>query len=69
MEKLEIIRIAIEVVLFILTMFFGYKTFKFKDALTAVLVAAKDAVITEEEFQNIVDQIKKEIWKDEPINP
>lgn len=62
MEKIEIIRIALEI---IGTMVLGYlanKTFKFKDALTKVIAAAKDAVVTEAEFQEIVDAIKKDIY-------
>lgn len=38
------------------------KAFKFKEALVTLIDAAKDAKITEEEFQSIVDAIKKDIY-------
>jgi len=61
MEKMEILRIVIEVVAMILVAFLASKTFKFKDALTTLINAAKDGKVTEEEFQNIVDDIKKDL--------
>jgi len=62
MLKIEIVRIVIEVAGTLLLAFFASKTFKFKDALTKVIAAAKDAVVTEAEFQEIVDAIKKDIY-------
>ena len=62
MEKLEIVRIIIEVVGTLALGFLANKTFKFKDALTKLIAAAKDQVVTEAEFQEIVDAIKKDIY-------
>ena len=62
MGKTEIIRIALEVIGTAVIGFLANKTFKFKDALAKVISAAKDAVITEAEFQEIVDAIKKDIY-------
>jgi hypothetical protein len=62
MEKLEIVRIGIEVVGTLVLGYLANKTFKFKDALTKVIAAAKDSVITETEFQEIVDAVKKDLY-------
>lgn len=62
MEKTELIRIAIEIVGSFLLVYLASKTFKFKDSLSAIISAAKDAKVTEEEFQNIIDKVKKDIY-------
>jgi len=62
MEKFEIIRIAVEAVGFILIVWLGGKSFRFKDILVKVVDAAKDSKVTEEEFQGIIDEVKKEIY-------
>jgi hypothetical protein len=41
--------------------------FKYKDALKKILIAAKDKKVTEEEFQGIVDELKRVIWGDAPV--
>lgn len=41
--------------------------FKYKDALKKILIAAKDKRVTEEEFQDIVDELKRVIWGNEPV--
>lgn len=58
----EIVRIVLEVIGTILLFFIGNKSFKFKDALATLIDAAKDGKVTEEEFQNIVDDIKKDLY-------
>jgi len=62
MEKLEIIRIVLEIVGTLLLGWLTHKSFKFKDALTKIIAAAKDAIVTETEFQEIVDSIRKDIY-------
>jgi len=62
MEKIEIARIVIEIVGTALIGFLASKTFKFKDSLTRIIAAAKDARVTETEFQEIVDAIKKDLY-------
>jgi hypothetical protein len=62
MEKIEIFRLIAEVAGFALLTFFAAKTFKYKDSLTAIIKAAKDLRVTEKEFQEIVDAIKKDIY-------
>jgi hypothetical protein len=41
--------------------------FKYKAALSKLLIAAKDKKVTEEEFQGIVDELKRVIWGDAPV--
>ena len=65
MEKFDLLRIVAEVVVTALLGLVSYKTFKFKDALTTLIRASKDMVITEEEFQDIVDEIKKDLYSDD----
>ncbi len=62
MEKFEIIRIAAEAVGFILLAWLGTKAFRFKDIIVKIIEAAKDTKVTEEEFQGIIDEVKKEIY-------
>jgi len=62
MEKIEIIRVAFEVVGTLVIAYLSAKTFKYKDSLTAIIEAAKDARVTEDEFQKIVDVVKKDIY-------
>jgi hypothetical protein len=62
MEKLEIVRIGLEITGTLLLGWLTHKSFKFKDALTKIIAAAKDAVVTEDEFQEIVDAIKKDLY-------
>ncbi len=62
MEKLELIRLVAEGVGFVALSVLANKTFRFKGILVKIIEAAKDAKITEEEFQGIVDEVKKEIY-------
>ncbi len=62
MDKTQLIIIAVAVVSGAFNIFLAAKTFKFKDALWALIVAAKDGKIEEAEFQEITDQIKKDIY-------
>jgi hypothetical protein len=67
MEKIEIIRLLAEVVAFALIAFLGGKTFKYKDSLVTIIRSAKDAKITEAEFQEIVDAVKKDTFGDSKL--
>lgn len=62
MEKLEIIRISLEVASVLFVAFFGGKMFRYKNVILAIINAAKDAKITEDEFQGIIDEVKKEVY-------
>jgi hypothetical protein len=62
MDKVELFRLVLELVAGGLVIFLASKNFKFKEALVKVIEAAKDGKVTEEEFQGIVDEVKKEIY-------
>jgi len=62
METFEMIRILAEAVGGLLVIFLGGKYFRFKDIIITTINAAKDAKVTEEEFQQIIDKIKAEIY-------
>jgi len=62
MEKTQMITIAVAVISALFNVFLLSKTFKFKDALWSLIMAAKDGKISEEEFQEITDNIKKDIY-------
>jgi hypothetical protein len=67
---MDILRIALEIIaaggLFILGLD-KLADFKYKVALEKILIAAKDKKVTEEEFQGIVDELKKVIWGNDPV--
>jgi len=62
MEKTQLIIISVGIVSLLFNVFLATKTFKFKDALWSLILAAKDGKVTEAEFQEITDNIKKEIY-------
>ena len=62
MEKFDIIRTAFEIIGAGVISFLGHKTFKFKDIIIKLITAAEDGKVTEEEFQEIVDEVKEEIY-------
>lgn len=67
---MEILRIIFEIVLGgggLLLLLDRMADFKYKKALEKVLIAAKDQKVTEEEFQGIVDELKKTIWGTDSI--
>jgi len=67
MEKIEMIRIGIEVVVSGALLFFATKSFKFKDSLTELLKAVKDGKVTEAECQKVADTIIKDIYGTLPV--
>lgn len=62
MEKMEILRISLEVASVVLSAFFAGKMFRYKNVILEILNAAKDGKVTEQEFQGIIDEVKKEIY-------
>lgn len=62
MDKTQLFLIGYSVVSTLAGLFLANKTFKFKDALWALIVAAKDGKIDEAEFQNITDNIRKDLY-------
>jgi len=62
MEKTQIIILAVAVVSGLFNLFLTFKTFRFKDALWTLIEAAKDGRIDENEFQQITDDIKKDLY-------
>ncbi len=60
--NIETIRIIVEVVGVLLLTFVTSKTFRYKDIAVKLIEAAKDMKVTEQEFQAIVDEVKKEIY-------
>lgn len=58
----EIVRIIFEVLGLIILTLTASKTFKYKEIIVTLVESAKDAKITEDEFQKIVDEVKKEIY-------
>jgi len=63
MNKTEMYLIGFSVVSLLFNLFLGSKTFKFKDALWTLILAAKDGKIDENEFQEITDKIKKDLYE------
>ncbi len=62
MTKLEIIATIWSAVSSFALIYITGKSFKYKDIIAKIIEAAKDARITEPEFQGIIDEVKKEIW-------
>jgi hypothetical protein len=62
MNKTELYLIAFSVVSLAFNIFLGPKVFRFKDALWTLILAAKDGKVNEAEFQQITDQIKKDLY-------
>ena len=62
MEKSTMIILGVAVVSTLFNIFLVGKTFKFKDALWSLISAAKDGKISEEEFQEITDNIRKDLY-------
>jgi hypothetical protein len=67
MDKIEIIRVVVEVVAGLAIWFLSTKSFKYKAVLEEIIKAAKDLKITEAEFQAIVDKAKAEVFPKEEI--
>lgn len=67
---MENVRIAVEIFGVLGLLILGLDKladFKYKEALKKILIAAKDKQVTEEEFQGIVDELKRVIWGDAPV--
>jgi len=62
MAKTDLIIVSVAAISAILNVFLLGKTFKFKDALWTLISAAKDGKIDETEFQEITDNIKKDLY-------
>jgi hypothetical protein len=62
METFEIIRLIGEGIAAIALFILSRKTIKYKNIIVEIINAAKDWQITEQEFQKIVDAIRREIY-------
>jgi hypothetical protein len=67
METLRIILEIVAVLGLAVLSLDKFTDFKYKDLLKEVLIAGKDAKVTEEEWQRLADKAAKVIWGDKPV--
>ncbi len=68
MDKITLYLLIYSIVSTLFNLFFGNKTFKFKDAAWALIVAMKDGKITEQEAQDVASKFHKDLFNSQDIN-
>lgn len=62
METLEILRLVVELLAGVVLFVLSRKTIRYKNIIVKIIEAAKDLRVTEQEFDDIINEIRREIY-------
>lgn len=62
METLEILRLVVELLAGVVLFVLSRKTIRYKNIIVKIIEAAKDLRVTEQEFDDIINEIRHEIY-------